>query len=111
MSLRKSPTLTPALLAANRRNAQRSTGPRTARGKGQTRLNALRTGERSRLRLDLLMGLIYAPPCRVERWARAWVTPEMAWKPLFSELAEDFIQAEHEMCEPSHRLVAPSRGN
>ena len=33
MSLRKSPTLTPALLEANRRNARKSTGPRTARGR------------------------------------------------------------------------------
>ncbi len=32
MSLRKSPTLTPKLLAANRRNARRSTGPTTALG-------------------------------------------------------------------------------
>ena len=49
MSLRKSPTLTPARIEANRRNAQKSTGPRTARGKGQSRMNSLRTGERSRL--------------------------------------------------------------
>jgi hypothetical protein len=42
VSLRKSPTLTPALLAACRRNAQKSTGPRTAQGKANTRMNALR---------------------------------------------------------------------
>ncbi len=35
MSLRKSPTRSPALLAANRANAQNSTGPRTLRGKAQ----------------------------------------------------------------------------
>lgn len=34
MSLRKSPTLTTALLASNRRNAKKSTGPRSVRGQG-----------------------------------------------------------------------------
>ena len=48
MSLRKSPTRTPALLAANRANAQKSTGPRTPEGKGQVALNALRHGLRAR---------------------------------------------------------------
>ena len=49
MSLRKSPRLTPAFLAANRRNAQKSTGPRTAGGKARARLNRLRHGRRSPL--------------------------------------------------------------
>ncbi len=44
MSLRQSPTRTPAVLAANRANAQKSTGPRTARGKAQVTLNALKHG-------------------------------------------------------------------
>jgi len=44
MSLRKSPHLTPGLLAANRRNAQRSTGPRTRAGKENSKLNALKHG-------------------------------------------------------------------
>ena len=44
MSLRKSPTRSPALLAANRANAQKSTGPRTLRGKAQVTLNALKHG-------------------------------------------------------------------
>ena len=39
MSLRKPPTLTPALLAANRRNAQRATAPRTEEGKRRVVLN------------------------------------------------------------------------
>jgi hypothetical protein len=42
MSLRKRPTLTPALLAANRANAQKSTGPRTVRGKNRIVLNGLK---------------------------------------------------------------------
>jgi len=49
MSLRKSPRLTPALLAANRRNAQKSRGPRTAGGKARARLNRLRHGRWSPL--------------------------------------------------------------
>jgi hypothetical protein len=36
--------VTPAKLAANRANARKSTGPRTHRGKGAVRLNALRHG-------------------------------------------------------------------
>ncbi len=44
MSLRKFPTRTPALLAANRANPQRSTGPRTSEGKSRVALNALRHG-------------------------------------------------------------------
>ena len=47
MSLRKSPTLTLALLASNRRNAKKSTGPRTARGKAWSWLNRFRDGMRS----------------------------------------------------------------
>ena len=38
MSLRKSPWMTPALLASNRRNAKESTGPQTLRGKAWSRL-------------------------------------------------------------------------
>ena len=38
-------TCSPARLAANRRNAQRSTGPRTTEGKAVARLNAFRHGQ------------------------------------------------------------------
>jgi hypothetical protein len=44
MSLRKSPQLTPSLLAAARRNAQHSTGPRSAAGKQNSKLNAMKRG-------------------------------------------------------------------
>ena len=44
MSLRKSPQLTPALLAAARQNAQQSTGPRSADAKQNSKLNALKHG-------------------------------------------------------------------
>jgi hypothetical protein len=46
MSLRKSPQLTPALLAAARNNAQHSTGPRSAAAKQNVKLNALKHGGR-----------------------------------------------------------------
>ena len=49
MSLRKSPIRTPKLLATNRANARKSTGPRTAGGKAHARLNRLRHGRRSPL--------------------------------------------------------------
>jgi hypothetical protein len=44
MSLRKPYRLTPARLAANWLNAQKSTGPRTARGKEWAAMNALKNG-------------------------------------------------------------------
>ena len=44
MSLRKSPARTPALLAANRANARKSTGPCTLQGKVRVALGALRHG-------------------------------------------------------------------
>jgi len=44
MSLRKAPQLTPQLLAAARRNAHRSTGPRSPAAKRNSKLNALKHG-------------------------------------------------------------------
>lgn len=111
MPLRKSPTLTPALLEAHRRNARKLTGPRTVQGKAQSRLNALRTGEHSRLRWNLWVALLFAPPGGVERWTRAMVTPQMAWNPIFRDLAETAIQAERETGEHFHELAARDRGH
>ena len=60
MSLRKSPQLTPELLAAARQNAQHSTGPRTAAAKQNSKLNALKHGRYAlpeNLRLSRLRGM------------------------------------------------------
>ena len=92
MSLRKSPTMTPGLLAALRRNAQKSTGPRTARGKAQTRLNALKNGQHSRLYWDLRRFYLEAPAGAVLR--SRFITPEMRRHPLFAEAEEVAIEAE-----------------
>jgi len=43
--LRKSPFRSPALLAANRANSLKSTGPRTPQGKARSSLNALEHGD------------------------------------------------------------------
>ena len=93
MALRKNP-MSPARLKANRRNAQKSTGPRTARGKSQSRLNSLRSGGRSRLYGDLLLALADAPPCAVAQTARTALTPAQAAHPLFAQLVEIFRLAE-----------------
>src|SRR5579862_1629406 len=44
MSLTRPRRLTPAALAARRANAQKSTGPRTVRGKARAGFNALKLG-------------------------------------------------------------------
>ena len=46
MTLCKPRTVSPARIAANRRNPQKSTGPRTVQGKAQSRMNGLREGNR-----------------------------------------------------------------
>ena len=110
MPLRKSPTRPSALLEANRRNARKSTGPRTARGKAQTRMNALRSGEHSRLRRDLWMGLLNAPPGRVEVWAQSLRTPETAWNQHLRQVVEIIMQAERETGHYFHELVLRQKG-
>jgi len=97
MSLRKPYELPPAKLAANRRNARQSTGPRSARGQAQSRLNRLRYGSRSRLFQDLRCTLMDAPLAAVVGTARRIMTPELAGQPLFAELGRIFCQAEVEV--------------
>jgi hypothetical protein len=106
MSLRKSPTLTPALLAANRGNAQKSTGPRTARGKARSRRNGLRKGTRSPFYRDLLQALFYAPPCRVKETARLFLSREEESHPLIARTVELFAWAEGEVVLQSQMIGA-----
>jgi len=93
MSLGKSDLLSPARLAAHRRNARQSTGPRSARGQAQPRLNRLRGGGRSRLFQDLRCTLMAAPPAAVARTAQRTMTPELAAHPLFAELGRILCRA------------------
>ena len=97
MSLLKARASSPARIAASRRNAQKSTGPRSPRGKAQSRLNSLRNGARSRLYQGLMRKLMDAPPGKVAQTARAVMTPELAAHPLFAQLAWIFCQAEVEV--------------
>jgi len=94
MSLRKSPPLTPALLASNRRNAKKSTGPRTAQGKAWSRLNRLRKGGRSQELMDFVMALLCAPPSRMRTTAQLLLDSKPAPHRLFVEAAEIGIQAD-----------------
>jgi hypothetical protein len=103
MSLRKSPTLTPALLASNRRNAKKSTGPRTVRGKAWSRLNRLRNGWRSQEYINFLEALLDAPPGRVAVTAQALLQSKSVLHPLFIEAAELSVQVEIDICEESRR--------
>ena len=104
MPLRKPLTMPPARIEANRRNAENSTGPRTARGKAQSRMNGLREGGRSRLYRNRMLTLLDAPPRAVEKTARAALTPEQAAHPLFTERVEMFRQAEIEVVLENRRL-------
>ena len=113
MSLRKPPTLTPARLEANRRNARKSTGPRTSRGKAQVRFNALKNGRHSRHYQDFRMSLLFLPPCAV-LGSQQFLTPEEARHQLFAEALENAIWAETQTCLANRELnshAAPRRGN
>jgi len=116
VSLPKSPTLTLAPLAANRRNARKSTGPRTARGKPpmiklertsyrgkpQSRMNSLQMG----LYLYLIQKLMYAPPCQIGFVAGEIRCHEQAAYPFFDGTEELFRGAEIEVVRQSRWLTA-----
>lgn len=106
MSLRKSPTLTPALLASNRRNAKKSTGPRTAQGKARSRLNSLKNGTRSPEYIKFVEALFYAPAGRVAVTAQALLASKPVVHPLFVEAAELSVETEIYICQESRRRDA-----
>ncbi len=99
MALRKSPTMILARFEANRRNAQKSTGSHTARGKAQARLSSLRSGAYSRLYIDFVRALPDAPPSVVGEMAPSMLTPELAARPLFIAALEIARQSEIEVGE------------
>jgi hypothetical protein len=94
MSLRKSPTLTPALLAANRRNAQKSTGPRTRRGKAWSSLNRMKEGGRSRDYREFFRALLDAPVGGMEAVVENYLGSRLAVHPHYRDIADVFIQVE-----------------
>jgi len=97
VSLRKSPTLTPALLAANRRNARKSTGPKTERGKNWSRVNRLRGGMRSPTYLRFVHAVLAANPGQVRQTALAILPPHLAAHPLYREFLERVVRTDLEM--------------
>jgi len=93
-------TVTPARLAANRRAALLSTGPRTARGKQRSSLNALRMGRRSQT-IDLLWNILAnAPPFGVLRVARQLMTPAQLAHPDVAYLLNMCLAEGDEPIEP-----------
>ncbi len=109
MSLRKSATMTPARIEANRRNARKSTGPRTQRGKAPSRMNRLKLGTRSASRRRLLLALLHAPPCSVEATARASLTPEQLRHPLFAGDMEVAHEAERATTQDCAHISRPTK--
>jgi hypothetical protein len=93
--------MTAARLEANRRNARKSTGPRTALGKSQSWLNGLRNGSRSRLINHLMQALVDARPGRVLETARAVLTPAQLRHPVFIELMEIMYRSELQLMTES----------
>jgi hypothetical protein len=98
MPLLKPRAMTPARLAANRQNALKSTGPRTARGKAQSRINGLRRGGRSPLYRNFVLAVLDTP-CPVEKMVRAYLTPAEAAHPLFAEFVEAVRWADNSLAE------------
>jgi len=95
MSLVKPRVITPARRAANRRNAQQSTGPRTARGKAQARLNGLRHGFCSPAYRQFRLALFEAPPgTPVATTVCNMLTPEQSCHPVYAELIDVHFEME-----------------
>lgn len=89
MPLRRSPQLTPALLAANRRNALKSTGPRTVRGRARVAMNSLKHGRYARHLHHRLL--------RADRWELAQL-----YRKIRSAICQAFVPldaAQYRGCE------------
>lgn len=89
MSQLNPPLMTPAGLAADRRNSLKSTSLRPARGKAQLPMNSVRDGWSSPGLRNLWRSLLERPPgADVDGSARAALTLEQAADRRFSELVE-----------------------
>jgi len=99
VSLRKSPTLTPALVASNCRNARKSTGPRTARGKAWSRLNRFRHGMRSPEYINFFRAVHDAPLGEVGMAADTLLSSQQVIHPLFTQIADAVVQADIDICK------------
>ena len=97
MSLRKSPTMTPARLEPHRRNARKFTGTRTTRGMAQPRLYGLGRGPRSRFYHDFMMLLTETPPNELARTAREILTLKDSDFRLFKGLLRMIYPADFEL--------------
>jgi hypothetical protein len=102
MGIRNSPTITAKFLAANRANAQRSTGPRSFEGKFRSRWNALRTGDYSASYQRLFWAFIDCAPGTVRETAAAILTPEELSNPFFAKQIDIFCDIQ-EMAHPHLR--------
>ncbi len=80
MPLRKSPTRTIAFLAANRANARKSTGPRTARGKARVALNRLQHGRYANRLREKLLRTGESESARQYRWFRSEIARAFGWR-------------------------------
>ena len=106
MSLMKPRLMTAARIAASRRNALQSTGPRTARGKAQSSLNGLRSGRYSRTCQDLWEAFVAAAPGEVSRALASRLTPQQALHPCLTEVLKVFIEAEDSLCGKKGKRAA-----
>ncbi len=90
MSVRLTRTVTAARLAANRRSALKSTGPRTPTGKRRSSLNAMRGGGRSKTEHLFWETLMTAPVGEVLQMADRLMTPEQRTHPWVDAVLEHF---------------------
>jgi hypothetical protein len=105
MSLMKPRVMTPARLAASRQNAQKSTGPRTARGKAQSRLNGLRHGFCSPAYRRLWLALMDAPPgYPVAKTVVSMVTAEEYGHSVYADLIGMHFEMEREDIARERRM-------
>jgi hypothetical protein len=89
--------MTPARLASIRHHAQKSTGPRTARGKAQSRLNGLRHRFCLPAYRQFWLALINAPPCYpVAKTVVAMLTPAEYCNPVDADLIDMQFEMERE---------------